>query len=51
MGGFFDRKLQLGERLESLEARANLATLTTSRRLLVFRATTGGWEARSLDLR
>jgi len=50
-GGFFEAKLRLGERLEGLSVVANAATLTTSRRLLIFRAPTGTWEERSLDVR
>lgn len=50
-GGFFQARLRLGERLESLSARSNHATLTTSRRLLIFRASSGTWEERRLDLR
>jgi hypothetical protein len=51
VGGFFETKLQLGERIQDLAAAANVATLTTSRRLLIFRAPTGSWEERNLDLR
>ena len=51
VGGFFEVSLQTGERLDALVASANLATLTTSRRILVFRADTGSWSERQLDLR
>src|SRR3990172_8006270 len=51
VGGFFEVKLQTGEAFEALVAAANLATLTTSRRILIFRAETGSWEERQLDLR
>jgi hypothetical protein len=51
VGGFFEVRLQTGEALEALVAAANLATLTTSRRILIFRAQTGSWEERNLDLR
>ena len=50
-GGFFPVDLRLSEKIESLSAAANLATLVTSHRLLTFRATTGSWEERGLDLR
>ena len=49
-GGFFEAKLRLGEALQSLKVRANLATLTTSQRILIFRAPSGSWEERALDL-
>jgi len=51
VGGFFETKLRLGERLDGLAATANAATLTTSQRLLIFRAPTGTWEERNLDVR
>ncbi len=51
VGGFFPVDLRLSERVESLSAAANLATLATSHRLLTFRANTGTWEERQLDLR
>jgi hypothetical protein len=50
-GGFFGADLALGERVEELRAVANAATVVTSRRLLVFRAPSGTWEERRLDLR
>jgi hypothetical protein len=50
-GGFFEAKLQLNERYEGTDAVANTATVRTSRRLLIFRAPTGTWEERRLDLR
>jgi hypothetical protein len=34
-----------------VEAESNLATVTTDRRLLVFRTPTGSWEIRLRDLR
>jgi hypothetical protein len=51
VGGFFETPLRVGEDLESVVAQANLATVTTSHRLLVFRAPSGSWEERRLDLR
>jgi hypothetical protein len=51
VGGFFPVDLRLSERIEDLAAAANLVTLTTSHRLLTFRANTGTWEERQLDLR
>jgi hypothetical protein len=51
VGGFFPVDLRLSEQIEGLSAAANLATLATSHRLLTFRATTGSWEERRLDLR
>lgn len=51
VGGFFPVDLRLSERVESVSAAANLATLVTSHRLLTFRANTGSWEERQLDLR
>jgi len=49
-GGFFEAKLHLGEILESVTTRSDTATVRTSRRLLIFRAPTGTWEERRLDL-
>lgn len=51
VGGFFSVGLRLSERVEDLSASANLATLVTSHRLLTFRARTGSWEERQLNLR
>ena len=42
--------LLLKERIESIDARANLVTLTTDRRLLVFRSPSGSWEERRRQL-
>lgn len=50
-GGFFSTDLQLREQLVEVTPRANLATVRTNRRLLIFRAPTGSWEVRRLDLR
>jgi hypothetical protein len=49
-GGFFSVRMDLGERAESFVAKANLVTLTTARRILIFRAPTGDWEERGRDL-
>ena len=51
LGGFFTTPLKLTDRIEAVTAESNLATLTTNRRVLIFRATTGTWEERSRDLR
>lgn len=50
-GGFFEVKTTLGESAESLVASANLVTLRTPRRILIFRATNGSWEERDRSLR
>ncbi len=42
-GGFFETRLQIGEAIESIRAVSSIATITTSRRLLVFRGPTGRW--------
>jgi len=49
-GGFFPATLHLNEQVVSLSVRANVATLRTSDRLLIFRANTGTWEERRLNL-
>lgn len=49
-GGFFVAKLTLGERIEDVSAFADHATLTTSQRLLIFRATSGSFEERDRGL-
>jgi hypothetical protein len=36
----------LGETVERVVAEANLATVTTDHRLLIFRTPTGSWEIR-----
>jgi hypothetical protein len=50
-GGFFETTIRVGEPLESAIAQANLVTLTLPKRLLFFRAPTGTWEERKLDIR
>jgi hypothetical protein len=50
-GGFFETSLRLGESVESFEASSDVATLTTSERLLIFRGPTGSWSERHLELR
>jgi hypothetical protein len=50
-GGFFEARLRVGEEIEDLSALANVATVRTPRRILVFRAHGGRWEERSRDLR
>lgn len=49
-GGFFETDLHVHERLEGVDTRAALATVTTSRRLLVFRAASGSWSERRREL-
>lgn len=49
-GGFFEATLHLGEAVETVTATSDAATVRTSRRLLIFRASTGTWEARRLGL-
>jgi hypothetical protein len=44
-------KLDVSERIESITASANIATLTTDRRILIFRTPTSTWEERRRDLR
>ena len=51
IGGFFDTPIQLGESIERVEAQANVATITTERRLLIFRTPTRTWEERWRTLR
>jgi hypothetical protein len=49
-GGFFPVSMNLHERTESLVAKANLVTLTTPQRILIFRGPSGDWEERSRNL-
>jgi len=49
-GGFFETSVLLNERLESVNADSNLATVTTDRRVLIFRAPSGSWEERRRTL-
>jgi len=50
-GGFFPVSINVKERIESITAKSDLVTLTTNRRLLIFRSPTGTWEERRLELR
>jgi hypothetical protein len=50
-GGFFEIPLHVGETVERVETGSEIATLTTSERLLFFRARTGTWSERRLELR
>jgi hypothetical protein len=50
-GGFFEVALDLAEQIDRITADSNVATLRGSRRLWIFRATTGSWEQRSRSLR
>ncbi len=45
-GGFFPTPIFLGDEIEGVAAESNVATLTSNRRILIFRATTGTWEER-----
>jgi hypothetical protein len=49
-GGFFSVVLDLGDPVREVEADANLVTITTDHCLLTFRAQTGGWSERRLQL-
>ena len=51
VGGFFATPINIGDEIESLSAESNLATLTSNRRVLIFRSTTGSWEERRRELR
>lgn len=50
-GRFVSENVHLDEELLSLSANANLATLSTSKRLLVFRAPSGSWTTKQRPLR
>jgi hypothetical protein len=50
-GGFFPVAINLKERIESISAKSDIVTITTNRRLLIFRSPTGSWEVRRLNLR
>ncbi len=45
-----EESLQLGERIESISVRSNVAVIRTQRRLLTFRAPTGSWAERRIEL-
>lgn len=47
LGGFFSVAIGLKDQLESVSAESNIATLTSNRQILIFRATTGTWEERN----
>jgi hypothetical protein len=49
-GGFFETPLRLHERIEGLALGSDVATLTTSARILVFRGRTGRWSERRLRI-
>jgi hypothetical protein len=42
-GGFFETKLRLKERIESVRAISSIATITTSQRTLIFKGPSGLW--------
>ena len=50
-GGFFEVRLRSGEVVESIDAFARHATVSTSQRLLTFRGETASWEERRKSLR
>jgi hypothetical protein len=50
-GGFYTASLGVHEKVEALDAHGDFATVVTSRRLLVFRASDGTWQERELSLR
>jgi hypothetical protein len=50
LSGFAEIDLWIRETVESVNAAANLATLRSDRRVLIFRASTRSWEERRLDL-
>ncbi len=51
VGGWFPIRLGIQERFQSLKVRSGVATVTTDRRLLIFRGNSGSWEERRLDAR
>jgi hypothetical protein len=50
-GGFFEVRLRSGEVVESIDAFARHATVSTSQRLLTFRGEAASWEERRKSLR
>jgi hypothetical protein len=50
-GGFVETALQLKEKLRDVRVRANVATVRTDRRLLIFRGPTHSWAEQRLELR
>ena len=42
-GGFFVQPLQVHERIESVRANGTIGRILTSRRLLIFKSSTGTW--------
>lgn len=42
-GGFFEQPLQIHEKVESISASGTIGRVLTSRRLLIFKSTTGTW--------
>lgn len=51
VGGFSETPLRLAEKITSLSVLADVATLATDQRLLIYRAPSGSWEERRLELR
>jgi hypothetical protein len=50
-GGFAEIRLQLKEELRHVSVRSNVATVRTSRRLLIFRGPSRSWAEQKLELR
>jgi hypothetical protein len=50
-GGFAEMRLQLKEELRHVSVRSNVATVRTSRRLLIFRGPSRSWAEQKLELR
>jgi len=48
---FFETRLRVHEDIQNVSAESNLATITTSQRILVFRSATGSWSERKRRLR
>ena len=49
-GGFVETPLQLKETLRNVSVRSNVATITTDRRLLIFRGPTRHWAEQRLEI-
>ncbi len=50
-GGFFETKLRLKEKIESVQALSSIATITTSQRTLIFKGPLGLWVEHDRPLR
>lgn len=51
LAGFIEQRIGIHERIEDVATLADFATVTTHRRLLLFRAPTASWQEQRLDLR